>query len=111
MTKQEFLDRCANAWDTGRVTPERLRLMRDWLDFVMRFEGGQISIALEFLNAEAQRNHAPMGNMSIGNLAGDTDGYALQEFAAILAHTCQKCATDPTAWWTRAAFCEHKEKK
>ena len=111
MTKAEFLARCENAWDCGVINHDRLRLMSRWLDFVLRLEGGQLSMALDFLVAERKRNGVPFGTPTgaIGQLASDKDGYALQEFAAILTHHCQKCATDPSAWWTRTAFCKHKE--
>lgn len=113
MDKEQFLARCATAWDCGYVTPDRLVLMMNWLDFVMRFEGGQLSMALDFLVAERRRNNCPAGTETgaIGNLAGDTDGYALQEFASLLAHPCQKCATSTSAWHTRAGFCEHREER
>lgn len=111
MTKDEFLARCATAWDCGYVTPDRLCLMMRWLDFVMRFEGGQLSMALDFLVDERRRNKCPAGTSSgaIGNLAGDADGYALIQLSCLLAHPCQKCATDTSAWHTRAGFCEHRE--
>lgn len=41
MTKDEFLARCANAFDAGLLTPQRITLLNAWLDFVMRFEGGR----------------------------------------------------------------------
>jgi len=40
-------------------------------------------------------------------LANDVVGYGAVEAAAILNHPCQACATDRTAWWTRAGFCRH----
>ena len=108
MTKQEFLDRCANAWDAGLATPERLGLLARWVDAVLRLEGGQTRRWAEFLADECQR--CPVNSYGgIGCLASDTDGYALVQLGAILTHPCQACATDPKAWWTRSAFCEHKE--
>ena len=47
-------------------------------------------------------------NEGLSTLASDRQGYALQQFAAILAHPCQKCAEDVNAWHTRAGFCEHR---
>ena len=109
MTKEQFLARCENAFNVGLCTPERLRLMERWLDFVLRFEGGQMSFVVDFLAAEKRRNNAPTQDMAIGRLAGDADGYALNQFAAILTHHCQECATDPNAWWTRSGFCDHRK--
>lgn len=104
--KQDFLARCANAFDAGLCTPERLRLLDKWIDAVMRFEGGQMAYFADFLEIESQRtNHFRHARV----LAGDDDGYALVKIAAILTHPCQVCATDPKAWWTRAAFCEHQQ--
>ncbi len=111
LTKDELLARVATAYDMGLLTRERFGLMERWLDFVMRFEGGHMSQAVDFLRDEQERNHAPCSNMAIGTLAGDVDGYALIQFAAILTHHCQQCATDPSAWHTRSAFCRHREEE
>ena len=51
-----------------------------------------------------------MQTSGCATLANDTEGYKLQEFAAILSHPCGLCATSPDAWWTRFSFCEHREK-
>lgn len=106
MTKEEFLARCANAYDAGLVAPERLVLLDRWIDSVLRFEGGQLRYWLDFLENENQRT-----NGFHHTLANDADGYALVQFSAILRHPCQQCATDLNAWWTRSAFCEHKKEK
>lgn len=109
MTKEQFLARCGNAYDAGLCTPEQLRLLDRWLDFVMRFEGGQMAYVAEFIEQESRRtNHFHRH----GTLANDGDGYALIQLAAILTHPCQSCATEPEhkAWWTRPAFCEHKKR-
>ena len=105
MTKPEFLARCANAWDVGLCTPGQLRLMSSWLDFVMRLEGGQMSYVADFLEQEAERTD----RFHTRILANDQEGYNLQRLAAILVHPCQRCAVDRDAWWTRPAFCEHRE--
>lgn len=55
MTKDELLARVANAYDCGLLSPERLKLLERWLDFVMRFEGGQLSTAVTFLESERER--------------------------------------------------------
>lgn len=105
MTKDELLARVANAYDCGLLTPERLRLLDRWLDFVLRFEGGQMNYAVEFLADERKR----LDNFGHGRtLAGDADGYALIQLSAILNHKCQKCATNPDAWWTRGCWCRDK---
>jgi hypothetical protein len=111
MDKEQFLARCGNAYDMGLCSPERLKLMERWLDFVMRFEGGQMSLVADFLMAEKRRCNAPGPGMAIGRLAGDDDGYALCHLAAILTHPCQACAVDSGAWHTREAFCDHKGKE
>lgn len=106
MTKEQFLARCANAYDAGLITPVTVTLLDRWVDFVMRFEGGQMNYVASFIEDECQRT-----NHFHTKLAGDEDGYRIIQFAAILKHHCQKCATDPNAWWTRSAFCDHKENK
>ena len=105
MTKDEFLARCGTAWDAGLCTPDRLRLMDRWLDFVMRFEAGQMSYVVDFIAMEARRCERFTGHKTLAN---DEDGYALIRLAAILTHPCQECATNPKAWWTRPAFCDHR---
>lgn len=104
--KEAFLRRCANIYDVGLADREILILLNTWVDAVMRFEGGQINTFVDFLLSERQRH----GFYSHGTLANDHLGYKVIKFAAILAHPCQKCAEDPNAWWTRSAFCEHKDK-
>ncbi len=106
--KDELLARVATAYDLGLLTTPRLGLLREWLDFVMRLEGGQMTYVVDFLQAERERN-GTSPNMAISKLAGDVDGYALIQLAAILTHPCQKCATDPSAWHTRPAFCSHRK--
>ena len=103
--KQDFLARCANAFDAGLCTPERLRLLDKWIDAVMRFEGGQTAYFADFVADESRRTTHFHPSRTLAN---DVDGYALVQIAAILNHPCQTCATDPKAWWTRAAFCDHK---
>jgi hypothetical protein len=107
MTRDDFLARCANAYDAGLMTPERIRLMDSWLDFVLRFEGGQMNYVADFIEDERRRCR---GFHAGHTLAGDINGYALIQFAAILTHSCQICATDPKAWWTRPAFCPHRNR-
>lgn len=103
MTREEFLARCANAWDAGLIRAETLTLLDRWIDFVMRLEGGQMNYVADFLAMEKKRH----GYYPNRTLANDADGYALMNFAAILNHKCQLCATDRNAWWTRGAFCTH----
>lgn len=105
ITRAEFLRRCGNAFDAGLATPEHLRLMEQWIDFVMRFEGGQMGYVADFMEMETRRLE-----YFHRTLANDKEGYALVQFAAILTHPCQLCAEDPKAWWTRTAFCPHKGK-
>jgi len=110
MTETEFLARCSTIWRKGHARPELFALMRDWLDFVMRLEHTLLSTGqsqgehvLDFLVRERER-------LSDGRtLAGDADGYALQEIAAILSHPCQICASQVEAWHTRPGFCTHGE--
>lgn len=104
LTKEQFLARCANAFDAGLASESRLRLLDRWLDYVMRLEGGQMAYIADFLALEKKRTSG-----FHNTLAGDADGYALIQFSAILNHHCQSCAVDPKAWWTRGAFCEHRD--
>lgn len=108
LTKDEILARVATAYDMGLLTGRRMKLMERWLDFVLRFEGGQLAYAVDFLEAEKRRNGIS-NTGAIGRLAGDADGYALNVLAAILTHKCQACATDKNAWHTRAATCPHAD--
>ena len=104
MTKTEFLARCEMAWDAGLIGDNRdmLRLLYNWTDYTLRVEGNQPDIAEEIMYEERKRD-------GFGLLASDTLGYRVVTFAALLAHPCQKCATDRDAWWTRFGFCTHKE--
>lgn len=104
MTRADFLARCGNAFDAGLCSPERLRLLDKWLDFVLRFEGGQMAYVADFLESERERTN---GFKPI--LASDDVGYSLIRLAAILTHHCQTCAVDREAWWTRGAFCPHEK--
>lgn len=112
MTKDEYMKRCETIWNTGNARPELFRLLRDWLDAVMRYEHSLFSMDgqtqgrywLAFLNSEFVRT-----NDGARTLANDADGYALQEFAAVLCHPCQQCAESKDAWHTRAGFCDHKQ--
>lgn len=106
MTRSDFLARCANAWDEGLCTPEQLALLTEWIDFVNRFEAGQMNHVYSFMHREVGRT----GNFLQRTLAADPQGYKLVQLTALLAHPCQKCATSSSkdAWWTRSALCEHK---
>jgi hypothetical protein len=134
LSKEDFLARCGNAYDAGLITPYRMNLMARWLDVIMR-EGHSrlcdMSVVLDIpfyhrndqwdmvrsfwcgwggeLERLKQNSTINKGREShFATLAGDKDGYKLQEFAAILSLHCQICATDPHFWWTRAGFCPHK---
>jgi hypothetical protein len=94
VTKEQFLKRCATAWDMDLITELRMDLVEKCLDFVMRlehtlFSNGQThgSSAWDFLEGEKKR----IGTRS---LAGDTDLYAAIQFAAILSHPCTEAGTD-----------------
>lgn len=102
LTREQFLARCANAFDAGLCSPYRLRLMDAWLEAVMRIEGGQLMYLAGFINAEARRT-----GYFASTLDNDKDGCALVQLAAILNHSCQACATDPKAGSTLAALCPH----
>lgn len=105
MTKQEFIYRCVTAYDMGLCTEEILNLAEKWTDFVMRFEGGQIKCLADFIADEDLRT---MSFHPGKTLANDKLGYQVIQLMAILSHPCQKCATDKTAWHTRAGFCQHR---
>lgn len=102
LTKEQILARVSTAISMGLMGRKQMALLDKWLDFVLRFEGGQMSYVAEFLESERRRTG------SFGRtLANDTDGYALIRLAAILSHRCQQCAEDPKEWHTRSAFCPH----
>lgn len=105
LTKEQILARVSTAFDMGLMTRKQMALLDKWLDFVIRFEGGQMSYVAEFLESE-QRRTENFGR----TLASDTDGYALNRLAAILSHPCQQCAEDQKEWHTRTAFCPHKQR-
>ena len=110
LTKEQFLARCANAWDIGLCTIERLSLLCQWVEAVMRFEGGQTYLWAEFIAQEVERNgQRPTNAGGFAGLANDADGYALVQLTALLNHHCQACAEDPKAWHTRGAFCPHRK--
>ena len=112
-SKEEFLARCANAYDCGLITTESLQLLNGWVDTMMRLEHSlfsmngqsQLHTVWDFLAQERER----LRQNNLITLAGDDLGYKLIQLTSILAHTCQKCAVDPHAWWTRSAFCEHRK--
>lgn len=110
MTKADFLSRCATAYDAGLITPESLRLLREWTDAMLRYQHTQFSDGqgqgkdwLRFLHAEFQRT-----DNGKHTLANDHDGYGLVQLTCLLAHKFQECATSKDAWWTRPGFCQHK---
>jgi hypothetical protein len=113
LTKEDFLARCANAYDVGLITPELMQLLATWTDAMLRLEhsiftiGGQSQLhyVWDFLTMEKERV-AEHSNMT---LASDAAGYKLVELTALLSHPCQECATSQHAWWTRPGWCDHKE--
>jgi len=124
MTKDEFLARAENAWNMGLITPERMDLMNQWLEVVMREghsrvadqRGGQEQwrYVKGFWDGEMQRLNRRTDETfgasgATFTLANDSDGYALIELAAVLSHPCQACAASRNAWHTRRAFCNHKK--
>lgn len=102
LTKEQVLARVSNAFDMGLMGRKQMQLLERWLDFVNRFEGGQMSDVANFIEQE-QRRTANFHR----TLAGDHEGYGLVKLAAILSHQCQACAEDSDAWHTRSAFCPH----
>ena len=111
-TREQWLARCATVFDSGLARPKHMRLMREWLDALMRYEHtmfsdgqGQGKDWLRFLQSEFERT-----DQGRYTLANDADGYALQQIAAILCHPCQLCAEDRQAWHTRPGFCEHRDR-
>jgi hypothetical protein len=105
MTKQEFLDRCATAYDMGLCSDKIIRHISKAYDALHRLEGDQFHYFVDYLVDERQRtdhfsNHKQLANDQLGY-----DGIRL---LAIFTHHCQICATDKDAWHTRAGFCPHK---
>jgi len=107
LTKENLFKRFETAYKMGLLNPEVFNLMERQIDAVMRLEGGQFHYWVDFLEAEKRRTENFAGHKV---LAGDVMGYKAIQLMAILTHQCQKCAEDPKAWHTRAAFCEHKDK-
>lgn len=105
LTKEEILARVSNAIDMGLMGRRQMWLLNRWLDFVNRFEGGQMNNVADFIADEQRRTQSFRST-----LAGDSEGYGLIKLAAILTHHCQTCAIDPNEWHTRAGFCPHKDK-
>lgn len=114
MTKKEFLARCETIWKMGLAEDRILWvLMRNWLDFVMRFEHTWFSTGqtqgqtcIDFLRDEQARLG---GAYRAKTLANDEQGYKLIQIAAVFSHHCQKCAEDVDAWHTRSGFCPHRK--
>ncbi len=105
MTKQQFLNRCAVAYDIGLCDETILRHIEKMYDAMHRLEGGQIEYFYEALHDEAERTQRFSNHMQLAN---DTLGYAGIRLLALLTHPCQICATDKDAWHTRSGFCPHK---
>lgn len=107
LTRQQFLERCATAYDTGRAAPEVLQVLERWADMVMRLEGGQMDIFFDLLSAEKERT-----NSFLVKLANDADGYRAIEFMATLRNPCHACSTDRNnIWVTRWGFCPHTDEE
>lgn len=111
LSEDDFIARCRVTYRYGLGRPEIARLMRDWLDAVMRYEHSLFSTGqtqgrdwLDFLKAEDERT-----GKGQHTLANDAEGYALQQIAAVFSHPCQKCATSMEAWHTRPGFCTHRD--
>jgi len=103
MTHDEFILRCETIWEKGHARPELFRLMREWLDALMRYEHTQFSHGqgqgkdwLRFLNAEFERTNE--GN---NTLANDGEGYALQELAAKTSISTQSLIKKQTHFFTK----------
>lgn len=104
ISKRQWLERCAMAFDKGFSDPEVLEVIERRLDLVMRLLGGQFDNVFQLLELEKHRT----GNF-YRTLAADTTAYQGIELLALLRHPCQACATDPNAWHTRWGFCDHDE--
>jgi len=111
MTEKQFIARCRNAYRAGLARPELMRLLREWVDAMLRYQHTQFSHGqgqgqdwLRFINAEFVRTE-----QGRNTLANDVDGYGLVQFASILSHSCQQCAESRDAWWTRPGFCQHRK--
>lgn len=106
MTKQEFLDRCAVAYDLGFFERPNIMHVLHAYDAMHRLEGGQIQYFTDFLESERQRTK---NFTNMYQLANDKLGYTGIQLLHLLCHPCQKCATDPKAWHTRWGFCNHRK--
>jgi len=104
LSRKDFLARCATIYDAHLARPEVLSILSRWTDMMMRLQGGQLEDFARLLMEEHERT----GHFYT-KLANDKDGYDVIQLAAILTHHCQKCAEDTQAWWTRPAFCDHKD--
>ena len=104
MTRQEFLHRCAVAYDAGLVTEDSLVLWKEWADFVLRLEGGHMDMVATFLASEKIRT-----DFFIHTLSNDRVGYKVVQLAYLLSHPCQTCATDTQGWWSKSGTCTHRE--
>lgn len=123
ITKEQFLKRCATAWDAGYVDLWGLKRARNSLDLVMRLKAAYVGF-----NRDSSGNdliaeigvEGHQGEMAISSLvneieiapkkklACDTEAYQAIQFVSLLTHPCQKCAEDKDAWHTRAGFCPHR---
>lgn len=83
LTKEEFLSRCENAYDAGLCGKEQLNLLYLWIDFVMRFEGGQIHEVARFLQSELNRNGVKSTG-AISKMAGDKIGYDITKWWCLI---------------------------
>jgi len=108
MNKEQFLKRCANAYDMGLATPEILSHINKLYDGFMRLNGGQPWYFAEALESEKIRTRNFTNEMQLAN---DKLGYDCIRLLAIWIHPCQICAEDPKEWHTRSGFCPHKEIK
>jgi hypothetical protein len=125
LTKEEFLRRCAIAYDIGYFDCWSLLRARNTLDLVMRLKASFVAITKSGYGNDVEvylklaGYHAGLAKSLIEDevaitpriLANDTEAYQAIELFSLLAHPCQICAEDKDAWHTRYGFCPHKDTK
>lgn len=100
MNKKEFIERCETAYECWYF--DNVNMLLKAVEYTNRVQGGQMKLASEIMiDIEEIANQR--------KLAGFKELYSCYELVNLLAHPCQKCATDKNAWHTRWWFCKHNK--
>jgi len=118
MDKENFKKRVDCAVEKGLLTTENLDTIGAAVDSFLRLRAvyAQHPEFFEAIKSDYQGRIAidtlsDQETMDKTRLLANDGAYDAVALAAIFNHPCQRCAEDPNAWHTRAAFCEHQKSR